>query len=79
MRFCPNLCYLQWECDRLDDDSTGQIKHDPFWNDKPGLHNGFKSIDADTHTRLIAALPTLEQLNRREITALLSPAPMADG
>ena len=72
-----HLRQLQREIDRIDNHLAEQIRQHPAWNEKLALLDGLKGVGANTRAWLIAALPELGQLNRRQIAALVGLAPMA--
>ena len=72
-----HLRQLQREIDRIDDHLAEQIQQHPAWNEKLALLDDLKGVGANTRAWLIAALPELGQLNRRQIAALVGVAPMA--
>lgn len=72
-----HLRQLQREIDRIDDYLAEQIQQHPAWNEKLALLDNLKGVGANTRAWLIAALPELGQLNRRQIAALVGLAPMA--
>jgi transposase len=72
-----HLRQLQREIDRIDDYLAEQIQQHPVWNEKLALLDNLKGVGPNTRAWLIAALPELGQLNRRQIAALVGLAPMA--
>ncbi|MFZ5537229.1 MAG: IS110 family transposase [Pseudomonadota bacterium] len=72
-----HLDHLQQEIDQIDQDLAKQIAQHPAWNQKLALLDGLKGVGANTRAWLIAALPELGSLNRRQIAALVGLAPMA--
>ncbi|WP_172649454.1 transposase [Thiolapillus brandeum] len=72
-----HLRQLQREIDRIDKDLAERIQKNSVWYQKLALLDGLKGIGANTRAWLIAALPELGQLNRRQIAALVGLAPMA--
>lgn len=72
-----HLGQLQREIERIDQDLARQIEQHPAWSQKLALLDGLKGVGANTRAWLIAALPELGSLNRRQIAALVGLAPMA--
>ncbi|MEW6729675.1 MAG: IS110 family transposase [Pseudomonadota bacterium] len=72
-----HLGQLQREIERIDQDLARQIKQHPAWSQKLALLDGLKGVGPHTRAWLIAALPELGSLNRRQIAALVGLAPMA--
>ncbi len=72
-----HLEQLQQDIDHIDEHLAGLIQQHPTWREKLALLDGLKGVGANTRAWLIAALPELGQLNRRQIAALVGLAPMA--
>ena len=72
-----HLDQLQQDIDHIDEHLAGLIQQHPTWREKLALLDGLKGVGANTRAWLIAALPELGQLNRRQIAALVGLAPMA--
>jgi len=72
-----HLGQLKREIDRIDQDLAKRIAQHPAWSQKLALLDGLKGVGANTRAWLIAALPELGSLNRRQIAALVGLAPMA--
>ena len=72
-----HLRQLKREIDRIDNYLAEQIQQHPVWNEKLALLDNLKGVGPNTRAWLIAALPELGQLNRRQIAALVGLAPMA--
>lgn len=70
--------HLQWLQKRLDD-TDGQlktlIKESPLWRAKDNLLQSVPGVGPVTALTLLAQLPELGQLNRRQIAALVGVAP----
>jgi transposase len=73
-----HLKQLQKEIDRIDEQLVKTIKESPEWRQKLALLDGLKGIGDNTGAWLIAGLPELGQLNRRQIAALVGVAPVAN-
>lgn len=61
----------------LDSELDELIKNSPLWREKEDLLRSFKGIGPVSARTLLAALPELGLLNRRQIAALVGVAPMA--
>lgn len=61
----------------LDSELDDLIKSSPLWREKEDLLRSFKGIGPVSARTLLAALPELGLLNRRQIAALVGVAPMA--
>lgn len=72
-----HLRQLQREIDRIDKELAEKIQQNAIWNEKLALLDGLKGVGANTRAWLIAALPELGSLNRRQIASLVGLAPMA--
>jgi len=64
------------EIARIEDEIYKSIKRSPVWQQKAKLYKSVPSIGEGTATMLIANLPELGTLNRREIASLVGLAPM---
>jgi len=64
------------EIARIDDDIYQLIQGSPVWQQKAELYKSVPSIGDGTAYMLIANLPELGRLNRREIASLVGLAPM---
>jgi len=72
-----HLRQLQKKIDSIDDYLAEQIQQHQAWKEKLALLDNLKGVGPNTGAWLIAALPELGQLNRRQIAALVGLAPMA--
>jgi transposase len=71
--------HIDWLKKRLtetDDDLRTHIESSPVWKAKDDILQSTPSIGSITSMTLLAALPELGSLNRREIAALIGVAPM---
>jgi transposase len=60
----------------IDSDIQKQIRSSPIWRDSDNLLRSVPGIGPITSTMLLAHLPELGRLNRRQIAALVGVAPM---
>lgn len=70
--------HIEWLSKRIGDvdkDLGDLLKRSPVWQVKEKLLRGFKGIGTVGSTTLIAALPELGTLNRKQIAALVGLAP----
>jgi transposase len=70
--------HLQWlrrELERIDDDIDTTIKNSPVWRTQDDLLQGLKGVGRVTTGVLLALLPELGRLNRKQIAALVGLAP----
>lgn len=70
--------HIQWLERQLEDVETElrrQIKKSPLWRAKDDLLQSVPGLGPKTSAKLIAALPELGRLNRRQIAALVGLAP----
>jgi transposase len=70
-----HLKYLQEELDRLDKDLDDTIRRTPLWREREELLRSVPGIGPVTARTLLADMPELGRLNRREIAALAGLAP----
>jgi transposase len=71
--------HINWLASNLRDTDKGiknLIRKSPTWQARDDLLRSVPSIGAVTSTRLIASLPELGTLNRKEIAALVGVAPL---
>lgn len=69
------LAALQRELDSLDADLDGHIRNSPLWRMKEKLLSSVPGVGKGISRTLIAALPELGSLDRRQIAALVGLAP----
>src|SRR5690606_8303823 len=67
--------WLEKELSRTDQDMDEQLKSGGFWREKVELMESVPGIARVTSLNLIATLPELGTLNRRQISALVGVAP----
>jgi transposase len=70
-----HLEWLRKELERLDEDLDGAVRASPIWRAKEELLKSVPGIGDVVSRTLIAELPELGRLNRREIAALVGLAP----
>lgn len=68
--------WLKRQLDDVDDDLEGVVRDSPLWRDKDNLLQSVPGIGPVTSRTLLAELPELGRLNRREIAALVGVAPL---
>lgn len=75
----PNLLeHIDWlkkELERIDQDLHDQLQKSPMWREKEDLLRSVPGIGPVTSTTLLAELPELGKLNRKQIAALVGVAP----
>lgn len=70
-----HLTWLAERLKRLDDDLGKKLKESPVWQAKEGLLKGVPGIGPVMQYTLLAELPELGSLNRKQIAALVGVAP----
>jgi len=68
--------FIQSKIDALDKDIDSTIQNSPVWRAKDDLLKSVPGIGDKTSSALLAQLPELGRLNRRQIAALVGVAPM---
>ena len=63
--------------ERIERDLDGLIQHSPLWREKEDLLRSFNGIGPVSARTLLADLPELGRLNRKQIAALVGLAPIA--
>ncbi len=74
-RLREHIVWLEEELDELDQDLKEQLQQSPIWREKDDLLRSVPGVGAVTATTLLAELPELGQLNRKQIAALVGVAP----
>jgi transposase len=69
------ITFLKKQLKRLDRDLDDSIHASPVWREKEALFRGVPGVGPQMTATLLASLPELGQLNRREISALVGVAP----
>ena len=76
---CPrieaHISWLQQELDDLDTDLRQRIQHSPVWREKDDLLRSVPGVGPQVSLTLLAYLPELGTLNRKQIAALVGVAP----
>lgn len=71
-----HIGYLEKRLDRLDDDLTGMLKDSPVWREKDDLLKGVPGVGPVLSITLLAELPELGTLDRRQAACLAGVAPL---
>ena len=75
-RIDAHLRWLEAELDRADKDLDQSIRHSPMWQENQDLLRTVPGIGPVISRSLIAELPELGKLNRKQIAALVGVAPL---
>lgn len=75
-RIEAHLRWLQTEVERLDADLDRTIRHSPIWREQDDLLQSVPGIGSTVSRTLLAELPELGRLNRKQIAALVGVAPL---
>lgn len=70
-----HIDWLQKELDEIDRDLHDQLRQSPVWREKEDLLRSVPGVGPVTTITLLAELPELGQLNRKQIAALVGVAP----
>ena len=70
-----HIAWLDARIQSLDDDLTHRLRRSTAWREKDDLLHAIPGVGPVTRLTLIAELPELGRLNRREIAALVGLAP----
>jgi transposase len=70
------ISFIQNQIDDLDQDIKSTIQNSPAWREKDNLLKSVPGIGDKTSCALLAQLPELGKLNRRQIASLVGVAPM---
>ena len=71
-----HVAWLEEALRRLDDELQKMVRNSPVWREKDDLLQSVRGIGPKTSALLIAELPELGRLDRREIAKLAGVAPM---
>lgn len=71
-----HIAWLQGELDDLDGTLADMIKSNPSWNETRNILCSFKGVGPVASLTLMAELPELGTLNRKQISALVGVAPL---
>ena len=75
-RVDAHIAWLRTERDALDRELHDQIRRSPLWRDDDDLLQSVPGVGPVLATTLIAELPELGRLNRKQIAALVGVAPL---
>lgn len=70
-----HIRWLEQQLEELDGQLSEQLRNSPIWRAQEQLLRSVKGVGAVTATTLLAELPELGQLNRKQIAALVGVAP----
>lgn len=70
------ICVIDKQLDEVEKQIAGCIEHDPDMKEKSGIIKTMPGIGDTTSSMIVAELPELGRLNRREIASLVGVAPM---
>ena len=76
-RLEAHISWLQQELDDLDTDLRQRIQHSPVWREKDDLLRSVPGVGPQVSLTLLAYLPELGTLNRKQIAALVGVAPFS--
>lgn len=71
-----HITWLEGELARLESDMGDKLRQSPIWREKEALLRSFKGIGPAISMTLLADLPELGSLNRKQIAALVGVAPL---
>jgi|TARA_Y100000310_G_C20528084_1_gene737074 transposase len=71
------LAVLEQELYDLDQDLTNRLRHSPLWHQREDLLRSVPGVGPALTFTLLAGLPELGTLNRRQIAALVGVAPLS--
>jgi transposase len=74
-RIDSHVKWMRRELERVDDDIDTTMKSSPAWRAEDDLLQGLKGVGRGTTSALIALLPELGHMNRKQIAALVGLAP----
>lgn len=74
-RLTAHIAYLEDELQRIDEEMKNQLHNSPIWREKEDLLRSVPGVGPVTATTLLAELPELGKLNRKQIAALVGVAP----
>ena len=73
-----HIAWLKAALDELDRELARQIETDPTWRERAEVLRSAPGVGPVLAMTLLAEVPELGQLNRREIAALVGVAPLND-
>ena len=71
------LALLEQELKEIDDDLSGRLRESPVWREREELLRSVPGVGPTLTVTLVAELPELGSLTRRQIAALVGVAPLA--
>ena len=71
------LALLEQELKEIDDDLSGRLRESPVWREREELLRSVPGVGPTLTFTLVAELPELGSLTRRQIAALVGVAPLA--
>lgn len=71
-----SIRFIKAQLKEFDDEIKTSIRNSPAWREKDDLLQSMPGVGPTTSHTLLAALPELGQLNRRQIASLIGVAPM---
>lgn len=74
-RVMAHISWLEQELEDLDKDLQDAIKKSPLWHEQDQLYQSAPGVGTVLSTILLASLPELGTLNRKQIAALVGVAP----
>lgn len=74
-RLAEHIAWLEAELKELDGDLGAQLRQSPLWREKEPLLRSVPGVGPVLTATLLAELPELGELNRRQIAALVGVAP----
>jgi len=74
-RIESHINWLERELDDLDTDLRQKIEHSPVWREKDELLRSVPGVGPQVSLTLLACLPELGTLNRKQVAALVGVAP----
>jgi transposase len=75
-RIDAHIRWLEAELDRADKDLDQSIRQSPIWQENENLLRSVPGVGSVTSRTLLAELPELGRLNRKQIAALVGVAPL---
>ena len=75
-RIQPHIVWLQRELKDLDKDLSGTLRQSPLWREQDQLLQSVPGVGPVLSLTLLAQLPELGTLNRKQIAALVGVAPL---
>lgn len=75
-RIARHIAWLERELKRADEDLHQQLSNSPLWRERENLLKGVPGVGPVLCVTLLAELPELGRLNRREIAKLVGVAPL---